>query len=153
MPREGQEKSIPWPPSRKKIMCDTWKTLILLVWLLPLLCSGINLHTRRINIFFPNCTIYYFTLQSTLVTIQTSVKKVHIFRICKKNCQKDRFQLLPTKYFSPFATAGLNAESLVWNGAQWDQTHIFRSKHSTAFNFAPICDLFICLIFQIALWS
>ena len=82
--RRRYEKSIPWPSSRKKIMCDTWKTLILLVWLLPLLCSGINLHTRKINIFFPNCIIYYFTLQSTLVTIQTSVKKVHIFRTCKK---------------------------------------------------------------------
>ena len=40
------------PPTRKKIACDMGKTSILLVWLLPLLCSGIRIHTREIN-FFP----------------------------------------------------------------------------------------------------
>ena len=27
-------------------------------WLLPSLCSGIKLHTRKINFFFPSCTMY-----------------------------------------------------------------------------------------------
>ena len=35
------------------------KTFILLVWLLPSLCSGIKLYTRKINFFFPSCTMYY----------------------------------------------------------------------------------------------
>ena len=30
----------------KKIVCDTGKTSILLVWLLPSLCSGFKFHTR-----------------------------------------------------------------------------------------------------------
>ena len=30
---------------------------ILLVWLLSSLCSGIKLHTRKINFFYPSCTI------------------------------------------------------------------------------------------------
>ena len=60
-PREVN-KAIFWPHSRKKIVCDTGKTLILLVWLLPSLCSGIKLHTRKINFFFPSCTIYYIEL-------------------------------------------------------------------------------------------
>ena len=39
-------KSNFWPPSRKKIVCTT----------------GIKLHTRKINFFFPSCTIYYLIL-------------------------------------------------------------------------------------------
>ena len=71
-------KSIFWPPCWKKIVCDTRKTLILLVWLLPSLCSGIKLHTRKINYFFPSCTIYYiyegimFNLTQKLVKSTTS---------------------------------------------------------------------------------
>ena len=52
-------KSTFWPASRKKIVCNAGKTFILLVWLLPSLCSGIKLHTRKINFFFPSCTMYY----------------------------------------------------------------------------------------------
>ena len=48
----GANKSTFWPYSRQKIVCNTGKTFILLVWLLPLLCSGIKLHTRKINFFF-----------------------------------------------------------------------------------------------------
>ena len=40
-------------PSRKKIVCKTGKTFILLVWLLPSLCLGIKLNT---------CKIYFFSL-------------------------------------------------------------------------------------------
>ena len=47
----GSNKSIFWPHSEKKIMCDTKKRLILLVWLLPSLCLGIKLQTRKINFF------------------------------------------------------------------------------------------------------
>ena len=47
----GTNKSIFWPHSRKKIACNTGKTFILLVWLLPSLCSGIKLHIRKINFF------------------------------------------------------------------------------------------------------
>ena len=57
----GANKSTFWPYSRKKIVCNTGKTFILLVWLLPLLCSGIKLHTRKINFFFPSCTMYYYS--------------------------------------------------------------------------------------------
>ena len=56
----GANKSIFWPYSRKKIVCNAGKTFILLVWLLPSLCSGIKIHTRKINFFCPSCTIYYF---------------------------------------------------------------------------------------------
>ena len=56
----GANKSTFWPASRKKIVCNTRKKFILLVWLLPSLCSGIKLHTRKINFFFPSCTMYYF---------------------------------------------------------------------------------------------
>ena len=56
----GAKKSTFWRASRKKIVCNTRKTFILLVWLLPSLCSGIKLHTRKINFFFPSCTMYYF---------------------------------------------------------------------------------------------
>ena len=55
----GANKSTFWPYSRKKIVCNTGKTFILFVWLLPSLCSGIKLHTRKINDFFPSCTMYY----------------------------------------------------------------------------------------------
>ena len=55
----GPNKSTFWPASRKKIVCNTGKTFILLVWLLPSLCSGIKLHTRKINFFFPSCTMHY----------------------------------------------------------------------------------------------
>ena len=48
----GSNKSIFWPHSRKKIVCNTGKTFILLAWLLPSLCSGIKLYTRKINFFF-----------------------------------------------------------------------------------------------------
>ena len=72
-------------------MYDTWKTLILLVGLLPVALLGHQPSHLQNNYFFPNCTIYYFTLPSTLVTIQTSVKKVHIFRICKKIAKKPVF--------------------------------------------------------------
>ena len=58
----GTNKSILWPPSRKKIVFDTGKTFILLVWLLPTLCSGIKLPTRKTNFFLPSCTMYYFLL-------------------------------------------------------------------------------------------
>ena len=55
----GAKKSTFWPASRKKIVCNTGKTFILLVWLLTSLCSGIKLHTRKINFFFPSCTMHY----------------------------------------------------------------------------------------------
>ena len=55
----GANKSTFWPASRKKIVYNTGKTFILLVWLLPSLCSGIKLYTRKINFFFPSCTMYY----------------------------------------------------------------------------------------------
>ena len=55
----GANKSTFWPASRKKIVCNTGKTFILFVWLLPSFCSGIKLHTRKINFFFPSCTLYY----------------------------------------------------------------------------------------------
>ena len=55
----GANKSTFWPASRTKIVCNTGKTFILLVWFLPSLCSGIKLHTRKINFFFPSCTMYY----------------------------------------------------------------------------------------------
>ena len=29
-------------------------------WLLPSLCLRVKLHTRRINSFFPSCTIHYY---------------------------------------------------------------------------------------------
>ena len=54
----GANKSTFWPYSRKKIVCNTEKTFILLVWLLSSLFSGIKLHTRKINFFFPSCTMY-----------------------------------------------------------------------------------------------
>ena len=47
----GAKKSIFWPHRRKKIVCSTGKTFILQVWLLPSLCSGIKLHTCKINFF------------------------------------------------------------------------------------------------------
>ena len=47
----GANKSTFWPARRKKIVCNTGKTFILLEWLLPSLCLGIKLHTRKI-IFF-----------------------------------------------------------------------------------------------------
>ena len=55
----GTNKSTFWPYSRKKIVCNTGKTFILLVWLLPSLCSGIILHTRKIIFFslIAQCTI------------------------------------------------------------------------------------------------
>ena len=53
------KNSIFWPPNRKRIMCNTGKTLFLLVWLWPSLCS--KLHTRKINFFSPSCTIYYWS--------------------------------------------------------------------------------------------
>ena len=54
-------KCIFCPHSRKKIVCNTGKTFILLVWLLPSLCSGIKFHTGKI-IFFSLVAqyIYYF---------------------------------------------------------------------------------------------
>ena len=58
----GANKSTFWPASRKKIVCNTGKTLILLVWLLPSLCSGIKLDTRKINFFFPSCTMFYCSI-------------------------------------------------------------------------------------------
>ena len=56
----GANKSIFWPHSRKKIVYNTGKTFILLVWLLLSLCSDIKLHTHKINFFFPSCTMYYY---------------------------------------------------------------------------------------------
>ena len=55
----GTNKSTFWPASRKKIVCNTGKTFILLMWLLPSLCSGIKRHTRKINFFslVAQCTI------------------------------------------------------------------------------------------------
>ena len=55
----GTQSTISDPLVEKQIVCDTGKTFILLVSL-PSLCSGIKLHTRKINFFFPSCTIYYF---------------------------------------------------------------------------------------------
>ena len=63
----GTNKCIFWPSSRSKIACDTEKTLILFVWLLTSLYSGIKLYTRKINFFLPSCTIYYFLLASRKV--------------------------------------------------------------------------------------
>ena len=57
----GSNKSIFWPSSRKK-------KLILLVWLLPSLCTEIKLLTRKINFFFPSCTIYYFFISYKILT-------------------------------------------------------------------------------------
>ena len=66
----GSNKSTFWPASRKKIVCNTGKTFILLVLLLPSLCSGIKLHTRKINFFFPSCTMYYYyTIVLLLISI------------------------------------------------------------------------------------
>ena len=68
----GANKSTFWPYSRKKIMCNTGKTFILLVWLLPSLCSGIKLHTRKI-IFFSlvaQCTIVSMFLLKPLPSLQ-----------------------------------------------------------------------------------
>ena len=55
----GANKSTFCPASRKKIVCNMGKTFILVVWLLPSLCSGIKLHTRKINFFslVAQCTI------------------------------------------------------------------------------------------------
>ena len=43
--------------ARERHCASREKKFILLVWLLPSLCSGIKLHTRKINFFFPTCTI------------------------------------------------------------------------------------------------
>ena len=53
----GATKFIFWPSNREKIVCNTGKTLILLVLLLNSLSSSIKFHTRKINSFFPSCTI------------------------------------------------------------------------------------------------
>ena len=50
-PRERQTNPF-LTPQQKKTVFDTEKTLILVEWLLPSLCLGIKLHTRKI-IFFP----------------------------------------------------------------------------------------------------
>ena len=49
-----------WPPSRKKTVCNTGETFILLVWLLTSLYSSIKHHTGKINFILPSCIIYYF---------------------------------------------------------------------------------------------
>ena len=74
----GTNKSILWPPSGKKIMCDTGKTLILLMWLLPCLCSGIKLHTRKINFssLVSQYTIFYYRVIKCFLfppTVQTNL--------------------------------------------------------------------------------
>ena len=53
-----KKKSIFWPPEINKIVCDKEKTLFLIVPLL--LCSGIKIHTRKIN-FFPLVVQYTIT--------------------------------------------------------------------------------------------
>ena len=77
----GANKSIFWPPSRKKIVCDTGKTFIFLVWLLPSLCSGIKLHTRTINFFSPSCTIYY--LQHFTGSLHLAHRKMCAKKVCR----------------------------------------------------------------------
>ena len=57
----GVKKYIFWPPRRKKIVCVTGKKFILLVWFLPLLCSSIKFHTRKINFFSPTHTQKFLT--------------------------------------------------------------------------------------------
>ena len=57
LPPVGQTNLFFDPSVANKIMCNTEKTLILLVWLLPSLCSVIKLHTCKINFFFSSCTI------------------------------------------------------------------------------------------------
>ena len=68
----GTNKSTFWPASRKKIVCNTGKTFILLMWLLTSLCSGIKLHTRKINFFFPSCTMYYFRIARDFLSTRRS---------------------------------------------------------------------------------
>ena len=60
----GANKSI-FDPLVEKKSCYRGKTLILHVWLLPLLFSAIKFHTRKINLFLPSCIIYG-TNKSTL---------------------------------------------------------------------------------------
>ena len=47
----GTKKSFFRHANKKKIVCDTGNTFILLVWLLPPLCSGIKHYTRKNKIF------------------------------------------------------------------------------------------------------
>ena len=82
----GANKSIFWPHSRKKIVCNTGKTFILLVRLLASLYSGIKLHTRKTNFCFPCCTIYYFLLAGYKVDfIAACGANKSIFWLGKKN--------------------------------------------------------------------
>ena len=70
-------KSISWPPSRKKIVCDKWKTFILIVWLLPLLCSSIELYTRKIHFF---SLVAQYTIYSSLILSGPSPVNSHRIR-------------------------------------------------------------------------
>ena len=73
----GENKSIFWPPSRKKIVCDTGKTFILLAWLLPSQTS----HSQY-KFFFPSCTIYYFLLAGHKVDfISPCGKQIHFLTL------------------------------------------------------------------------
>ena len=82
-------KSTFWPYSRKKIVCNTGKTSILLVWLLPSLCSGIKLHTRKINFFFPSCTMYYYVplVRKLVFSLQLTVAQCSTLRYRGMKCK------------------------------------------------------------------
>ena len=76
---------------KQKIVWDTGKTFIPLVWLLPSLCSGIKLHTRKINFFSPSCTICYFILPGHKVNFisrsgtnkkSRATREKHLFYSC-----------------------------------------------------------------------
>ena len=71
-----------WLLSEKKIVCNTGKIFILLVRLLPSLCSGIQLITCNINFFLPRCIIYYF------------LPKVHKVHFIAPAGQTNQFALL-----------------------------------------------------------
>ena len=77
LPRKEQENPFSDPPRRKKIVCDMGETLILLVWWLPSLYSGIKVYTRKTNFFLPRCIIYYFWPPSRKKSCATRGK--HLF--------------------------------------------------------------------------
>ena len=79
----GQTNPLYGPLVEKQIVYDTGKTLILLVWFLPSLCSGIKLHTRK---FFFSHVLF------------SSDKKIAL-STCSKQ-RKDREQLINFRWIS-----------------------------------------------------
>ena len=90
------KKSIFWPPSSKKIVYNTGKTFILFKWLLPSICSGIKLYSRKIK-FFP--LVAQHTIWSNLTRTGpvkprpwTETVKSLFFRLVKPSFHSSSFE-------------------------------------------------------------